>query len=206
VLDRVKGHLFEQEHQLPMPPDGHLVTRRFTPDKAISDLWEQADAGTLTAQDREQFQALMQHESVESSLMAQGLPYRSADPGAWEDGINWPSAQHYGAHDIAPHAAYADDPWRGWRSMGFGDPPTTPIARNLSCRSARASSCRGYCRTPSRRWPWSRSYDVVVGPGLHARPGHSPKRSVADCYVSPTPRLRPFERGVGVSRRRPSSC
>jgi hypothetical protein len=110
VLDRVKGHLFEQEHQLPMPPDGHLVTRRFTPGKAISDLWEKADAGTLTAQDREQFQALMQHESVESSLMAQGLPYRSADPGAWEDGIDWPSAQHYGAHDIAPHAAYADDP------------------------------------------------------------------------------------------------
>lgn len=132
VLSRVKSHLFEQEHELPMPPDGHLVTQRFTPDKAISDLWEKADAGTLTAPEREQFQALMQHESVESSLMAQGLPYRSADPAAWEDGVNWPSAQHYGAHDLAPHSAYADDPWRGWRSMGFGDPPTTPISRDLS--------------------------------------------------------------------------
>lgn len=131
VLSRVKSHLFEQEHELPMPPDGHLVTQRFTPDKAISDLWEKADAGTLTAQEREQFQALMQHESVESGLMAQGLPYRSADPGAWEDGVNWPSAQNYGAHDLAPHAAYPNDPWRGWRSMGFGAPPTTPIARDL---------------------------------------------------------------------------
>lgn len=142
VLSRVKNHLFEQEHELPMPPDGHLVTQRFTPDKAISDLWEKADAGTLTAQEREQFQALMQHESVESSLMAQGLPYRSADPGAWDDGINWPSAEHYGAHDLAPHAAYADDPWRGWRSMGFGDPPTTPIARNLSNTDAVISEIR----------------------------------------------------------------
>lgn len=132
VLSRVKSHLFEQEHELPMPPDGHLVTQRFTPDKAISDLWEKADAGTLTAPEREQFQALTQHESVESGLMAQGLPYRSADPAAWEDRINWPSADHYGAHDLSPHAAYPNDPWRGWQSMGFGAPPTTPIARDLS--------------------------------------------------------------------------
>jgi hypothetical protein len=131
VLNRVKSHLFEQEHELPMPPDGHLVTQRFTPDKSISDLWEKADAGTLTGPEREQFQALMQHESVESSLMSQGLPYRSSDPGAWEDGINWPSAEHYGAHDLSPHAAYPNDPWRGWQSMGFGEPPTTPIARDL---------------------------------------------------------------------------
>lgn len=142
VLSRVKSHLFQQEHELPMPPDGHLFTQRFVPDKAISDLWEKADSGTLTAPEREQFQALMQHESVESSLMAQGLPYRSADPAAWDDGVNWPSAQHYGAHDLAPHSSYADDPWRGWRSMGFGDPPATPIARDLGNTDAIVAEIR----------------------------------------------------------------
>lgn len=133
VLDRVKSHLFDEEHDLPVPPDGHIVTARFTPDKSISDLWEKADAGTLTSAEREQFQGLMQHESVESRLMAQGMPYRSSDPGAWEDGVNWPSADHYGAHDLSPHATRPDDPWSGWDRMGFpGPPPTTPIARNLS--------------------------------------------------------------------------
>jgi len=143
VLSQVKSHLFEQEHDLPMPPDGHLVTQRFTPDKSISDLWEKADAGTLSSGEREQFQALMQHESVESSLMAQGMPYRSADPAAWDDGINWPSAQNYGAHDLSPHAAYANDPWRGWQSMGFGEPPTIPIARDLSNTGAVVAEIRG---------------------------------------------------------------
>lgn len=132
VLDQVKDHLFVQEHDLPMPPDGEVVTQRFTPDESISDLWEKAEAGTLTEQEREQFQGLMQHEAVESTLMEQGLPYRSADPAAWEDGVNWPSAENYGAHDLAPHAAYPDDPWRGWESMGFGDAPATAINRDLS--------------------------------------------------------------------------
>jgi hypothetical protein len=111
VLDREKSHLFEQEH----------------------DLWEKADAGTLSPTERAQFQGLMQHESVESRLMAQGMPYRSSDPGAWDDGVNWPSAEHYGAHDLSPHATRPDDPWFGWNGMGFPDPPpTTPIARDLS--------------------------------------------------------------------------
>jgi hypothetical protein len=133
VLDRVKSHLFEDEHDLPVPPDGHIVTSRFTPDKSISDLWEKADAGTLTPAEREQFQGLMQHESVESRLMQQGMPYRSADPAAWDDGMNWPSGEHYGAHDISPHATRPDDPWYGWNRMGFPDPPpATPISRDLS--------------------------------------------------------------------------
>lgn len=132
VLNRVKSHLFDEEHELPMGPNT-VVTQRFVPSTSISDLWEKADAGTLTDTEREQFQALMQHESVESSLMAQGLPYRSADPAAYDEwGTNWPSAAHYGAHDISPHSAYADNPWRGFSSMGFGDPPTTPFARDLS--------------------------------------------------------------------------
>lgn len=36
----------------------------------------------LSPAEREQFQGLMQHEPVESTVMAQGLPYRSADPAA----------------------------------------------------------------------------------------------------------------------------
>ena len=131
MLNRVKSHLFDEEHELPTGPNT-VVTQRFVPSTSISDLWGRR-RGHAHRRGTQQFQALMQHESVESSLIAQGLPYRSADPAAYDEwGTNWPSAAHYGAHDISPHSAYVDNPWRGFSSMGFGDPPTTPFARDLS--------------------------------------------------------------------------
>lgn len=122
VLDRVKKHLFETEHRnVPVGPND-LRNGRFAEMDHIADLWQKADRGTLSGDEAERFRRLMAHEGVESRLMQDGMPYRSAHPDAWdEEGTYWPSSDHFGAHDVSPHET-ASDPFRAWPRMGLEHP------------------------------------------------------------------------------------
>lgn len=132
-LDQVKDHIFHREHDLPTGP-GQTQRGNFSPDSEIADLWPKAEAGTLTPDEAARFNRLMAHEYVESSLMNNGMPYRSADPGAWDPVLgNRPTPQHHGAHDLAPHADPTRDPFGHWeRSLGRDHPGVTEIAPDLS--------------------------------------------------------------------------
>ena len=63
--------------------------------------------------------------------MEAGLPYRPAHPDAYVDGYPWPNPQHVGAHDLAPTASSALDPFAHWRVLGL-TPPTVTMADDLS--------------------------------------------------------------------------
>jgi hypothetical protein len=132
-LDQVKDHVFHREHDLPVGP-GQTQRGNFSPDSDIADLWPKAEAGTLTPAEAQRFHRLMAHEYVESSLMGRGMPYRSADPGAWDDILgNRPTPQHHGAHDLAPHTDPTRDPFGHWaRALGRDHPGVTEIAPDLS--------------------------------------------------------------------------
>ncbi|WP_035845375.1 WXG100-like domain-containing protein [Kitasatospora azatica] len=129
VLDRIKDHIFNTVHQdVPVPPTGELRTGRFAPIDNIADLWTKAEAGTLDADESVRFKKWAMHEGVESILMANGMPYRA---GVWEDGVNFPAPDSWGAHDVAPHEYHPTDPFVAWPNRGL-DKPGFPIADNLS--------------------------------------------------------------------------
>jgi hypothetical protein len=130
VLDRVKEHVFRTEHRVPVGPND-VRAGRFTPDDEIADLWTKAERGTLRPGEAQQFRRLAAHEYVESRLMEAGLPYRSADPGAWVDGVNFPTRQHFGAHDLAPMVDAAAPPFRQWEALGRS-PEGLSLADDLS--------------------------------------------------------------------------
>jgi hypothetical protein len=130
VIDQVKKHLFLTEHEVPVGPN-EVVRGRFTPLEEIANLWLAATAGPLSGQDRHEFYRLIAHEYVESRLMEAGLPYRSAHPDAWQDGVNWPSAEHHGAHDLAPIVSPARPPFSVWSRWGLRR-PEHPMADDLS--------------------------------------------------------------------------
>jgi len=131
IIDRVKQHLFLQEHDIPTGP-GQVGHGNFTPDPRVADLWTKARNGALDADEAAEFRRLMSHEYVEGNLMQQGLPYRSSNPGAYdEDGLNWPTADHHGAHDLAPLVNHQRDPFAHWPSLGREKPDIT-IADDLS--------------------------------------------------------------------------
>ena len=71
----------------------------------------------------------MAHEYVESHLMADGMPYRSADPEAWVAGYLDFNTEHFGAHEVAPKASYGS--LSQWEDLGL-TPPDTPLAPDLS--------------------------------------------------------------------------
>jgi len=131
VIERVRQHLFRTEHEVQLGP-GQTARGHFTPLDEIADLWTAADNGTLDAGGLSRFRRLMAHEYVESRLMEAGLPYRSADPGAYRDGYYWPTAEHHGAHDLAPVAGAAGGAFDHWpRRLGMA-PPDVVIADDLS--------------------------------------------------------------------------
>lgn len=132
-LDQVKDHLFHREHDLPTGP-GQTQRGNFSPDPLVADLWAKAEAGTLTPQEAQSFNRLMAHEYVESTLMNNGMPYRSSDPGAWDPVLgNRPTPQHHGAHDLAPHTDPGRDPFGHWEpALGRDHPGVTEIAPDLS--------------------------------------------------------------------------
>ncbi len=101
-MDQIKDHIFNREYELPTGP-GQTQRGNFSPDSEFVDLWPKAEAGTLTPEKAERFHPLMAHEYVESSLMNNGIPYRSIHPDAWDPELGFRSTpQHHGAHDLAP--------------------------------------------------------------------------------------------------------
>jgi hypothetical protein len=131
IIDRVKQHLFMQEHDIPLGP-GQVAHGNFTPDSDIAQLWTKARNGTLNAGEADDFRRFLSHEYVEGRLMQQGMPYRSSDPGAYDStGLNTPTADYHGAHDLAPVGDTTRPPFDHWRRFGL-TPPDITIANDLS--------------------------------------------------------------------------
>ncbi|MGH3940618.1 MAG: hypothetical protein ACRDTG_18675 [Pseudonocardiaceae bacterium] len=132
-VDQIKDHLFHREHDLPTGP-GQINRGNFSPDSDIADLWPKAETGRLNPEEAQRFHRLIAHEYVESSLMNNGMPYRSSHPSTWDPVLgNHPTPQHHGAHDLAPHVDPARDPFGHWeRSLGRDHPGVTEIASDLS--------------------------------------------------------------------------
>jgi hypothetical protein len=128
VLDRIKDHIFNNVHtDVPVPPNGTPMTGRFAPFDNIADLWTKADSGTLNSDEAVRFHRWAAHEGVESILMANGMPYRA---GVWDDGVNFPTEDSFGAHDVAPHEYHAD-PFVAWPRRGL-EKPDFPLSPDLS--------------------------------------------------------------------------
>jgi hypothetical protein len=128
VIGQVKNHLFLTEHDVPLGPN-QIAHGYFTADQDIAGLWQKAEQGPLSPAEQDQFRSLMSHEYVESRLMASGMPYRSADPRAWEDGTLMFNPSHFGAHEVAPLSSTGS--LRLWPKLGL-TPPDAPIAPDLS--------------------------------------------------------------------------
>jgi hypothetical protein len=128
VIGQVKNHLFMIEHDVPVGPDD-VAHGYFTADAQIASLWNKAQEGSLSPGQLDMFRSLMSHEYVQSQLMGLGLPYRSADPEAWENGDQVFNPSHFGAHDVAPVASNGS--LRQWPALGL-TPPETPVAADLS--------------------------------------------------------------------------
>ena len=128
VLAQVKTHLFLTEHDVPVAAN-QVVHGYFTADGDTADLWAKAEAGTMDIYEQKRFQSLMAHEYVESHLMKAGMPYRSADPAAWDSDGHGVSASHFGAHEAAPRSA--DGKFSHWPRLGL-TPPDITIAPDLS--------------------------------------------------------------------------
>ncbi|MER7850698.1 hypothetical protein ABTZ03_42995 [Kitasatospora sp. NPDC096077] len=130
VLNRIKNHIFERVHaRVPVPPEGAPATGRFAPMDHIAEMWQKAEAGTLTPEESTKFFRWACHEGVESILMAppHNLPYRQ---GYWEDGTHWPVRDDWGAHEVAPHE-HRQDAFSAWEKLGL-ERPGFPIAEDLS--------------------------------------------------------------------------
>jgi hypothetical protein len=131
VLDRIKEHIFMREHDVAVGP-GEVRRGRFTPMTTIAEWWIQAQKGEIGSEELPAFRRWLAHESVESLLIEWGMPYLSSDPAAfpwdptYESHSAHATADHYGAHDLAP-AEGESYPWGHYREE-WGDPSTTPDA------------------------------------------------------------------------------
>lgn len=137
LLDRVKSHVFVAEHDVEVGP-GETVRGRFAPQDEAGRLWEKATKGPLSGDEADLFRGWLAHEGVESSLMRDGMPYRSADPSAWvrpfdddDDLMNKPNPEHFGAHDLSPNAWDYKRPFKQWSLLGLPKPEIS-IAPDLS--------------------------------------------------------------------------
>ena len=128
IIAQVKNHLFLTEHDVPIGP-GRITHGYFTASETVARLWTKATSGTLSADEPDEFRSLISHEYVESRLMESGMPYRSAEPAAWNGDLQVFNPSHFGAHEVAPIAG--DGSLRQWPTLGL-TPPATPVAADLS--------------------------------------------------------------------------
>ncbi|HIK09309.1 MAG TPA: hypothetical protein IGS52_03405 [Oscillatoriaceae cyanobacterium M33_DOE_052] len=137
-IRKVKEHIFINEHELKIPDYQAKtvisVRCNFTPDTQIADLWVKAKNGTLQPRESLKFKRLIAHEYIEQGLMQQGLPYRS--PTAWGDDPisgfgNWPTPEHYGAHDLAPNPD-RPNPFSHWDKIIGKSPEGLTLRDDLS--------------------------------------------------------------------------
>lgn len=127
VIAQVKNHLFMTEYDVPVGPN-QIAHGYFTPSDYIAELWNKAEQGSLSKTDQDDFRSLLAHEYVESRLMEDGMPYRSADPATWEDGMIEFNPAYVGAHEVAPLSSNGS--LRLWPALGL-TPPDGPIAADL---------------------------------------------------------------------------
>jgi hypothetical protein len=119
VISRVRTHVFDTEHTLPVAPN-ETTRAFFTPDDKIADLWTKASAGNLnSATELAELRRVLAHEYVESKLMERGMPYRSSDLRAF--GGN-PGRDYFGAHDVAPAENVEKLPFTMWQHLGEAAP------------------------------------------------------------------------------------
>jgi Phage integrase family len=134
------GYVFTRADGLPINPNyattrfRKLVDRVGLPPVRLHDLRHVAASLAHEAgADLKTLQDLLGHSSivitVEGRLMQAGMPYRSADPAAWEDGTLMFDPSHFGAHEVAPLSS--DGSLRVWPKLGL-TPPNTPMAPDLS--------------------------------------------------------------------------
>ncbi|MBW4496336.1 MAG: hypothetical protein KME26_25320 [Oscillatoria princeps RMCB-10] len=137
-IRKVKEHIFINEHELEIPDNQAKtvisVRSNFTPDAEIADLWFKAKNGSLQPRESLKFKRLIAHEYIEQGLMQQGLPYRS--PEAWRDDPiygfgNWPTPEHYGAHDLAPNTG-RPNPFSHWDKIIGKSPQGLTLRDDLS--------------------------------------------------------------------------
>ncbi|MDJ1643100.1 hypothetical protein [Streptomyces pakalii] len=120
LLDRVKEHLFLTVHRdFPVGPN-QFATGRVAPFDHIAKIWKRAEAGDLSEVEMVTFRRLVTHEGVESVLMREGMPYRGMNYD--DEGTNWYTKEHYGAHDISPHEHHTN-PYVAWPKLGMSPPP-----------------------------------------------------------------------------------
>ncbi|MFD4794100.1 hypothetical protein [Streptomyces anulatus] len=120
LLDRVKSHLFlTVHHDFPVGP-GQFAAGRVAPFDHIAKIWQRAEAGKLSEVEIVAFRRLITHEGVESVLMREGMPYRATNYD--DEGVNWYTKEHYGAHDISPHEHHVN-PYIAWPKLGMSPPP-----------------------------------------------------------------------------------
>lgn len=131
ILERVRQHLFNTEHDVQVGPN-QIARGYFSPIDEIAELWSSAENGTLDGKELHRFRRLVAHEYVESQLMQSGMPYRSADPSVWVDDGYWPSPEHFGAHDLAPIAGAVGSPFGHWPRRLRRDAPDVEFADDLS--------------------------------------------------------------------------
>jgi WXG100 family type VII secretion target len=134
VVGQMHKHMFRTEHSVAVGPN-QFAKGLFTPFDDVAKNWQKVAEGTNTAEEAAELRRLIAHEYVESRLMERGLPYRSADPGAWvqngADWINFPSSQHFGAHDLAPLVNAGSAPFKHWPNL-FPDLPSVNLLPDLS--------------------------------------------------------------------------
>jgi hypothetical protein len=107
VMERIKEHIFLKDHQVAVSASD-IRFGRFSPMQHISNWWEPAERGGVPESERFFFRRWLEHEAVESKLMEWGMPYLSSHPSAfvWDEAykedVPTPTAEHYGAHNLAP--------------------------------------------------------------------------------------------------------
>jgi hypothetical protein len=131
VVERARQHLFLTQHDVTVGPND-VRHGYFTPVRTFGELWLKARDGTLDAGEAASFRRHLSHEYIESKLMERGLQYRSPHPSAWSDGVNWSTADHYGAHDLAPHGDPKGHPFKHWPPVLGRQLPDVAIAPDLS--------------------------------------------------------------------------
>lgn len=131
VLERVHKHVFHTVHEVAVGAN-KVEKGYFAPDDLIAELWTKAMDGKLSTGDTERFRRVMSHEYVESKLMEQGIPYKSAHPKAWNaEGTSIVNIEHHGAHELAPHAT-SKFPLKHWEFVLGVNPPPFELAKDLS--------------------------------------------------------------------------
>jgi hypothetical protein len=101
TLERIKNHLFVDEHEIATVAGQPPVKSRFVANQRWADLWEGAQKGTLKPAQKAELMDLLTHENVEATLSKKGLYiYEPEALGPGGEAVGRPFTAQ-GAHDLA---------------------------------------------------------------------------------------------------------